>query len=167
MRNTIEKFFAGVDKVFFVLAFLSLGGMAVLITMQVFFRFVLNAPLAWTEELARFGFIWSTFFGGYLGARQAQHISVELIQDMFPKTVKKGMQSVSFFITGCFFLLIPYYLVTLWSKLCAQTSAALNIPMNWIYLGMLIGCFFMGLSYLWDAVKLWLPEDDKTKEVKG
>ena len=167
MRDTVEKFFTGVDKVFFVLSFLSLGTMAVLITLQVFFRFVLNAPLAWTEELARFGFIWSTFFAGYLGARKAQHIGVELVQDLFPITVKKGMKSVSALIAGGFFVLIPYYLVTFWPKLASQTSAALNIPMNWVYLGMLVGCFFTGLSYIWDAVKIWLPEDESRTVKEG
>lgn len=161
MQNIFKKFFAAVDKVFFWLSALVLAVMTILITVQVICRFILHAPLAWSEEAARFAFIWMTFFAGYVGARQAQHISVELVQNLFPAGVKKGMRSISAAIAGGFFLLVAYYLVSLWGKLSAQTSAALRIPMSYVYLGMLIGCFFMGLSYLYDAVKILLWEKSK------
>lgn len=159
MRRTFDKFFAVVDKIFEFLSFLTLGGMTLFITIQVICRYLLNSPLGWSEELARFGFIWMTFFAGYLGARRAQHISVELVQNLFPRQVKKGMKCVSSLITSAFFLMVVYYLLSLWGKLAAQTSAALNIPMNYIYFGMLLGSVFLGLSYLYDAVRIWLPDD--------
>ena len=61
MRRTFDKFFAVVDKRFEFLSFLTLGGMTLLITIQVICRYLLNSPLGWSEELARFGFIWMTF----------------------------------------------------------------------------------------------------------
>lgn len=161
MQNIFEKFFAIVDKVFFGMSALILAGMTLLITAQVVCRFILHAPLAWSEEAARFAFIWMTFFAGYVGARSAQHISVELVQNLFPSAVKKGMKSISAAIAGVFFLLVAYYLLSLWGKLSAQTSAALKLPMSYVYFGMLVGCFFMGLSYLYDAVKILLWEKSK------
>ncbi len=161
MWQKLDRFFEVVDKIFVWLSFLVLGGMTLLISLQVFFRYVLHAPLAWTEELARFGFIWMTFFAGYLGARRAQHIGVELIQNLFPSTVKKIMKFISSLIASAFFLMVVYYLVTLWGKLAMQTSAALNIPMNWIYMGMLVGCFFIGIAYLYEAACIFRPADTK------
>lgn len=161
MQKIFESFFAAVDKVFFGLSALVLAGMTVLITVQVICRFILHAPLAWSEEAARFGFIWMTFFAGYVGERSSQHISVELVQNLFPAGVKKGMKSISAVIAGGFFLMVAYYLVSLWGKLSTQTSAALRVPMSYVYLGMLVGCFFMGLSYLYDAVKILLWENRK------
>ena len=34
-----------------------------LTVLQVFYRYILGASLAWTEELARFTFVWSVFLG--------------------------------------------------------------------------------------------------------
>ena len=167
MWQKLDRFFEIVDKIFVWLSFLVLGGMTLLISLQVFFRYVLHAPLAWTEELARFGFIWMTFFAGYLGARRAQHIGVELIQNLFPATVKKIMKFISALVASAFFLMVVYYLVTLWKKLAMQTSAALNIPMNWIYLGMLVGCFFIGIAYLYEAICIFRPADEKKGEEKA
>ena len=161
MWKKLDRFFAIIDNIFVWLSFLVLGGMTLLIALQVFFRYVIKAPLAWTEELARFGFIWMTFFAGYLGARRAQHIGVELIQNLFPKGVKKFMKFISSLIASGFFLMVVYYLVTLWGKLAMQTSAALNIPMNYIYLGMLVGSFFIGLAYLYEALCIFRPEEEE------
>ena len=41
--------------------FLLLAGMTLVLGIQIFCRFVLNNSLTWSEELARFMFIWSTF----------------------------------------------------------------------------------------------------------
>lgn len=171
MFKKIDKLFTVIDTLFLYASFLILGGMTVLITLQVFFRYVMNAPLAWTEELARFGFIWMTFFAGYLGARKAQHISVELIQDMFPRSVKRGMQALSFALTSVFFFVVSWYLTSLWGRLARQVSPALKIHMNHVYLGILIGSVFMGLAYIYEAAKALrgdLEKDaEKTKETGG
>lgn len=51
----------------------------VLLVLQVVTRYVLSAPLSWTEELARFLLVWLTFLGsGYLMSRRL-HISVDLL----------------------------------------------------------------------------------------
>ena len=153
MLNKLDKLFSIIDTLFMYASFIILGGMTILISLQVFFRYVMNAPLAWTEELARFGFIWMTFFAGYLGARKAQHISVELIQDMFPSSVKKGMQFISYIIAAVFFFVVSWYLMSLWGRLARQVSPALKIHMNHVYLGILIGSIFMGVSYIYEAIK--------------
>ena len=41
--------------------FVLLAGMTLVLGIQIFCRFVLNNSLTWSEELARFMFIWSTF----------------------------------------------------------------------------------------------------------
>ncbi len=43
---------------------------------QVFFRFVLNAALTWSEELSRFAFVWLVYMGAILGAKERIHIRV-------------------------------------------------------------------------------------------
>ena len=51
---------------------------------QVFFRFVLNASLTWSEELSRFAFIWLVYMGAVLGAKERIHIRVTAFHHLLP-----------------------------------------------------------------------------------
>jgi len=152
MKELCEKWFMLIDKFFIYFSALLLLLMTGLICIQVLFRYVINQPLAWSEELSRFIFVWVTFSGAYLGSRKGQHISVALIQDMFPFMIKKTMVALSMLITAGFFAIAAYYCAIQWTKLGTQFSPALHLPMNWIYFGMILGCVFLAVSYLWQAV---------------
>ena len=55
---------------------------------QVFFRFVLNASLTWSEELSRFAFIWLVYMGAVLGAKERIHIRVTAFHRLLPAPVR-------------------------------------------------------------------------------
>ncbi|NBH73488.1 TRAP transporter small permease [Clostridiaceae bacterium] len=58
----------------------------------VFTRFVLNNPLGFTEEIARFCMLWFAFIGGSIALRQKELISFTFLIDKAPKTVRQGMR---------------------------------------------------------------------------
>lgn len=51
-----------------------------LLSIQVLFRYVFAYPLGWTEELARYAYIWMIFVGAVLATREREHVRVELIK---------------------------------------------------------------------------------------
>lgn len=83
---------------------------------------------------------------------------------MFPKSVKKGMQFISYIIAAVFFFVVSYYLMSLWGRLARQVSPALKIHMNHIYLGILIGSIFMGVAYIYEALKAVFGDPNKTEK---
>jgi TRAP-type C4-dicarboxylate transport system, small permease component len=58
----------------------------------VFTRFVLNNPLDFTEEIARFCMLWFAFIGGSIALRQKELISFTFVIDKVPGTVNQGMR---------------------------------------------------------------------------
>lgn len=158
IAKRVEQFWEIIDQVFFWLSVLTLGGMTVLIFIQVLFRYALNSPLAWTEELARFLFIWMTFTAGVVAARRGQHIRVELMVNMLPSVGRKTIGIFAHLVTTVFFGIISYYCISLWDRLSAQHSPALTIPMSFVYLGIVLGSVFMGLYYFCSAISLCLPQ---------
>jgi TRAP-type C4-dicarboxylate transport system permease small subunit len=153
----VDQFWNITEKVFFWLSVLTLSGMTVLIFIQVIFRYVFNQPLAWTEELGRFLFIWMTFVAGVVAARRGQHIGVELIVNMLPRAGKKAIGVFAHLVSTAFFGIISFYCISLWDKLSSQLSPALSLPMSCVYLGIILGSFFMGLHYFCSAIALCLP----------
>jgi TRAP-type C4-dicarboxylate transport system permease small subunit len=60
--------------------------MAILVTMvlQVTFRYVLAAPLTWTEELARYLYIWACWLGAPVALRRGNHIVIAVVSERLP-----------------------------------------------------------------------------------
>jgi TRAP-type C4-dicarboxylate transport system permease small subunit len=55
------------------------GGMALVIGVQVFFRYALNDSLFWSEELGRVLLVWLTFCGASVAYRRGAHIGVDTL----------------------------------------------------------------------------------------
>lgn len=101
--------------------------------MQVIFRFVINSPLAWTEELARYSLVWLTFLGAAYAMSLKAHIGVEFFVDRFSGIGKKILQTVATLISLIFFGLMIFSGYDLVSNTMEQTSPVLDIPMGFVY----------------------------------
>jgi TRAP-type C4-dicarboxylate transport system permease small subunit len=53
--------------------------MALVVAVQVFCRYVLNASLFWSEELARYMLVWLSFFGATVAYHRHLHPGVDLV----------------------------------------------------------------------------------------
>ena len=58
--------------------------LTVTVSLQVFNRFVLKTPLAWSEDLAMLLFQWVVFLGAALGVKRMHHFGIELVVRKFP-----------------------------------------------------------------------------------
>ena len=153
MMERIESVFRKIDVLFKWLSALILGGMTAAIFIQVIARYVLKSSLAWTEELARFLFIWMTFIAAYVGARQGKHIGVEALQNALPRLPSLLLKVLANIICAAFFFVVAYFTWFNWPKLMRQVSPALGLPIAYVYLCMIIGSVFIGLWYLVLAVQ--------------
>ncbi len=58
--------------------------MTIIVVAQVFARYVLNASLFWSEELARYLLVWLTFLGASVAYRQGLHPGVDFFYIRMP-----------------------------------------------------------------------------------
>ncbi|TWT05206.1 TRAP transporter small permease [Planococcus sp. CPCC 101016] len=111
--------------------------MALLVTvvfLQVIFRFILNSPLAWTEELARYSLIWLTFLGAAYAMSLKAHIGMEFFVNLFGVSIRKILYIIATFASLIFFLLMVIEGYDLAMQGMSQTSPVLRIPMGMIYM---------------------------------
>jgi len=163
MLDKIENAFVKFDIVLKWLMTAIFGGMTIIIFLQVIFRYVLKQSLPWSEELARYMFIWITFVGGMVAARRGQHIGMEMAQDALPKFMKKYAKAFASLLTSGFFGVIFYFCIKVWPKMMMQTSPALGLPMAYPYLGIITGCILMCLWYLTYAILLLCGKKEDKK----
>lgn len=113
----------------------------VLITVQVFMRYVLQASPSWTEELARYLFIWMVYIGISYGVKKQRHIKVDAIMLVLSDKAQKYLVIASnlLFIVFCLVIIHQGTAVAIKLFTFGQTSPALSIPMGYIYLASPIG----------------------------
>lgn len=117
-----------------------LCGVVVMMTIHVFFRYVMRAPLTWSEEATRYMFIWFVFMGVSYGIRNNTHIRVNILEVLCPKVIPVFglIQDV----VGAAFVF--YLLPAAWRSICMlaernQTSAGLHLPMVFVYGALMLG----------------------------
>lgn len=71
---------------------LLMGGLVAVMLIQVFCRYALNSSLSWSEELAKYLFVWMTFIGGALCFRDKLHIGVDYFISLLPKQLQSVMR---------------------------------------------------------------------------
>lgn len=59
-------------------------GILLCVLAQVVFRYALNDPLTWSEELARYLFIWCAFLGWIIASRRGSHLSIDVVATRLP-----------------------------------------------------------------------------------
>lgn len=62
----------------------SLALLVVILAMQVFFRYVLQTGISWSEEVSRFFFVWFVYISASLAAQKGSHIRVTILTRFFP-----------------------------------------------------------------------------------
>lgn len=131
--------------------------MTVIGILQVIFRYFLELPLSWSEELIRYLFVWTTFLGAGVATAQGLHIEIDVLSFALDKKepLKKERISRRIRILGGTFLLIflAYYNYLAGDFLAEirrleQTSTAMDINMLWPMSAILVGGLLMLFHYL-------------------
>ncbi|HET7415631.1 MAG TPA: TRAP transporter large permease subunit [Arthrobacter sp.] len=105
---------------------------------EVLARYVLDAPLTWTAELAGFVLVWVVMLGITLGVREGSHYGVQLLANRLPARPRVAAEAVRDAAT------IGFFLVMAWEGFQAMrvngdiSSSVLNIPLSWIYLAFVV-----------------------------
>ncbi len=112
---------------------------------QVVFRYVIAAPLPWSEELARYCFVWIVFLGGAIGLSRGVHLGVDLLVNAMPAPVRRGMDVLTNVLIAAFAATVIYASVPVLNMNVFQRSPALGLQMTYVYVAIPIS---MGLIFL-------------------
>lgn len=100
---------------------------------QVVFRYLIEAPLPWSEELARYCFVWIVFLGGAIGLSRGFHLGVDLFVNMLPAPARRGLDMLTSALIAAFAVIVIYASFPVINMNMFQRSPALGVQMSWIY----------------------------------
>jgi len=162
MLTILQKFCAALNQAVEYLLFALGLSMALIVAVQVFCRYVLNASLFWSEELARYMLVWLTFFGATVAYYRNLHPGV----DVLTTRLSPGKQRLAGLMVHLVCMLLSLVMIISGTEFAwfirQQISPALSIP-KWIILTVIPvsgGIFFLyGLAFF---LKLALNRTDGT-----
>jgi TRAP-type C4-dicarboxylate transport system permease small subunit len=74
-----------VDHIEEVLSGVFFASVLLLVLVQIFCRYILNSPLTWSEELARYLFVWVVFLGASTAIKSRSHTRFSLLLQRLPE----------------------------------------------------------------------------------
>lgn len=103
------------------------------IFVQVIARYVLQVALPWTEEFARFAFIWLIFLANALAERQKEHFRVSYFVEQAPRKVRYVFWVVGEVVIFAFFIWLFMDSLRFVGMGKRMISTVLQLRLDWVY----------------------------------
>lgn len=136
------------QKLDFYLASASLIAMTAVAIAGIFYRFVLNDPLIWSDEVAKLIFTWFCFTGMSVIARHGTHLRIDLISHFLPQRTQLSLRLFgNVFVFGTALLLLGYGLVLCVSQ-AGNSFSSIPISRAWSFAALPAGAVLMATQLL-------------------
>lgn len=170
----IRKFGELFDKIESGALIISLAVMVIVIFTQVVMRYVFNNSLSWSEEFARYLFIWFSWMGVSAGLKDGEHLKVEKLSSALVKRgYAKSNEMLNILVSLVWLtttLIVTYYGFQVAAKQASLNvlTPAMRMPV-WIgYLSVPACSAVVGIRLtvkIIDSVKILLGKSNREREV--
>ena len=152
MKQTLYKIWDHLEE--FVLVYSFMVSVA-LVFVQVVMRRVFNNSLSWSEELARYLYVWQTWLGVSYAARNGTHLRITMLKDRLPAKVQQVLEVFVTLVWLGFGIFVIYQGMGVVNTISSfgQKSSALKIPMQLCYLSVPVGMFLMCIRIIERTIK--------------
>jgi TRAP-type C4-dicarboxylate transport system permease small subunit len=127
--------------------------MAFFINIQVFYRYVLNAPLQWPEELARYLFVWITYVGLVKVVKENKHYRIDFFLTRMPQRMQRYFKIFFDILVVLFLLFALYGSVPLLLANRVLLSPAMQVTIDVLYLAFPVAIIFMLPLYIYSIAR--------------
>ena len=138
-----------------ILAGLLIGTLTVLVTFQVFARYVLNDTPPWSEELCRYLFVWVSFLGACVAMRRAAHLGVDSLVVRLPAGVREVLRHAVTALVAVFVGLLVWQGAALVPAMAGQRSPSMGISLQWVFMAIPVAAVVMLALQLRALARAW------------
>jgi TRAP-type C4-dicarboxylate transport system permease small subunit len=110
---------------------------------QVVFRYLLQAPLAWSEELARFLLMWMASLSAAYAFKTRSHFALRFVVDRFNPSVQRAIGTFVTFLVVTFLAVFAYQSLKFTIEVRNMTAPATQMSMAVPYSSALVGSVLM------------------------
>ena len=122
------------------------GAIVVLSTIQVLSRYLIGNSVPWTEEMARYCFMWLIYVGIVIALNRGTHASAGILSGLCKGSAKHLVEAAIHSISLALFAVLFFHGLELFFMVKGQTSPAMRISMMIPYASLPFGCVLMVLE---------------------
>jgi len=115
-------------------------------------RYAFNQPVIWSEEVARYFFIWISFVGAGVGVKHAANFGLNLVSVRLSARGRWLLDLAVDVTVAVFGFALMYYGWKIMPLVRMVRGSAVDISMDWIFLAIPVGGLLMvwySLAHLW------------------
>jgi TRAP-type C4-dicarboxylate transport system permease small subunit len=116
-----------------VLAIACFVAMFACVLAQVVFRYFLGSPLTWSDELARYLFVWCSFLGWVVAARRRSHLAVTMGRERLPPRAQAALQLCGALAAVAFAAILAFHGARIAERNWDVDTTALLLSMGFVY----------------------------------
>jgi TRAP-type C4-dicarboxylate transport system permease small subunit len=106
---------------------------------QVFFRYVLNDSLTWSEEFVRYAMLWSVLLGAGLVSAKREHVNVDFLREQLSGAARRRLDFANAALVLIFCALLVWHGIAFANRAWFAVSPAGGYPMMVVYAAMPLG----------------------------
>jgi TRAP-type transport system small permease protein len=137
----IRRLTWGIERVLILLSI----AIALVVFLQVLFRYLLRQPLFWSEELPRYLLIWMSFLAAALAQKHNAHINITLCLAPLSTRTRQVLKILTDTVILVFLWVLVYSGGLVTSITVHHRSTALQLPMGLVYAALPVGATLMSL----------------------
>ena len=110
--------------------------MVLVVAAQILCRYFFDLPLDWSEEVARFTFVWLIYLGASMAIKKRRHLKIDAGLFLFPKKLRPWIELLGKLLFMVFAGILFYDSLQHWQRVTwirPQTSPALMLSMGYAY----------------------------------
>jgi TRAP-type C4-dicarboxylate transport system permease small subunit len=152
------------------LAALCLGALLTTLFLQVFTRFVVRDPLSWTEEVARYLYVYVVFLGSSAAVSDRSHVAIDFLVLRLPALPRLV---VALLVNLCVLSVLGnlfYWGIRATQRQLNIPLVVLDIPYAWVYVVIPVTALLMTartLAVMGRDVRRYLGGEAAEPEIRG
>ncbi len=137
-----------------------------IITYEVFMRYVFTAPTIWVDETARIAQIWAAYLAGGFALKHREMIVIDIAFRDTKSTLRKIIETFSLLVIIIFCAAAAWYGYELWLKATLKghtTDSYLGTPKWLTHASIWVGFGLLLLQAIAEIIKVWtigIPDKD-------
>lgn len=126
--------------------------MVIVVSAQVFLRYVMNDFLDWADEVSRLAFVATIFLAIPLGIRDGTHVGIGILVERMPAGTQMLISRIMALIAGCLMIVMAQAAVVVAAATWSERLGSIDLTSSVFFFPVIVGSIHSALHLLHLAV---------------